>query len=544
MKRGMNDQFMLYSYLIFYFQSGKNPLDSKKIPTSKSGLIQSEERFKLLVESISDYAIFILDIDGHIQSWNAGAERFKGYKAHEVIGKHFSIFYTQTDIDRNHPQNELKIATQKGIFEEEGWRVRKDGSTFWANVVITKLKDSSGTHIGFAKVTRDLTEKKLAEEKLKESEERYRLLVSSVKDYAIFMLNPDGTVATWNEGAQQLKGYLPEEIIGKHFSKFYPEKEKSEKKPEWELTESERSGRFEDEGWRIRKDGTYFWANVIITPVRNKEGKLLGFTKVTRDTTARKLLEEKLRQSNEDLEQRVKERTTQLEKAIQFRDDFISIVSHELRTPVTSLKLQVQTALRQFTKAPPLIFHEKSGTFFQRADKQLDRISILLNDILDISRISMDRLHVEDEEIEINEIVNEVVERFEEQARSIGSNIQFKKVSPVTILGDRMRLEQVFSNLITNALKYGDSKPIEISIKVFAEKVGIAIKDQGIGVAPEDQERIFERFERATNRNIIGGIGVGLFISKKIVEAHNGEILIKSELGKGSTFTVMLNRSM
>lgn len=513
---------------------------SKKAPTE---FMQNEERFKLLVESVSDYAIFLLDTKGYIQSWNAGAQRFKGYKAEEVIGKHFSIFYSQEDIDRKHPQYELEVAFNIGKFEEEGWRVRKDGTTFWANVVITKLVDSSGVHIGYAKVTRDLSEKKAAEELLRASEERYRLLVSAVKDYAIFMLYPDGKIATWNEGAEKLKGYAPKDIIGKHFSIFYPEEDIKGKKPEWELEEAELTGRFEDEGWRIRKDGTRLWANVTITAIRNKQKKLLGFSKVTRDMTDRRRLEEKLRRSNETLDLRVQERTAQLEKAIQARDEFMSIVSHELRTPVTSLKLQVQTAARQLKKNDPKAFHEKTVKFVSGAERQLDRLSNLIDDILDVSRISMDRLTIEKEKLDLYEVVKEVAERFEEQCKSFGCTLSLEVEDTVHAVGDRKRLEQVFSNLIMNALKYGNSRPVKVTVSSYNDNAIVTVEDQGIGIALEDQKRIFERFERAISANHISGIGLGLFISQKIIEMHQGKISISSELGKGSTFKVLLPKS-
>ena len=312
--------------------------------------IENELLFRHAVESIADYAIFILDPQGYIQSWNLGAQRIKGYTAEEVIGKHFSIFYVPEDIQSGHVVYELQVASKEGRYEEEGWRVKRDGTLFWANIVISRLLDSERKIIGFVKVTRDLTQRRKAEERLRESEEKFRLLVSAVKEYAIFMLDPNGNVATWNDGAQWLKGYEPQEIIGQHFSRFYPEEDICAKKPEWELEEAILTGRFEDEGWRIRKDGTRFWANVIITATRNEKGKLIGFSKVTQDLTKRRRLEEKLRRSNEELDHKVKERTYQLEQAIQARDEFTGIISHELKTPITSLKLQVEMALRQLKR--------------------------------------------------------------------------------------------------------------------------------------------------------------------------------------------------
>ena len=254
---------------------------------------ETGELHRLLVESVDEYAIFALDPDGFILSWNAGAQRFKGYTAEEVIGKHFSIFYPPEKIEEGWPEYELREAARVGRFEDEGWRVRKDGSRFWANVVITALHDPDGRLVGYAKVTRDLTERRLAEEALRESEERFRLIIEGVKDYAIFMLDPTGHVSTWNEGARRLKGYTADEIIGQHFSVFYPDEANAIGHPQHELEIAKAKGAYEEEGWRIRKDGTRFWANVLITALRKPDGTLAGFAKVTRDLTERRAAEER-----------------------------------------------------------------------------------------------------------------------------------------------------------------------------------------------------------------------------------------------------------
>src|ERR1700761_7532437 len=208
-------------------------------------LEQNEQRFRLLVESVRDYAIFMLDPDGVVLTWNAGAERFKGYRADEIIGQHFSRFYPSEALARKLPEHELKTAAEVGRFEDEGWRVRKDGTLFWADVVITAVHDESGELRAFAKVTRDLTERRNADEILRQSEERYRTLVDAVRDYAIFMLDPDGYVMTWNSGAERLKGYRADEIIGKHFSVFYPPERAAEGFPAQELAIASSEGRFE-----------------------------------------------------------------------------------------------------------------------------------------------------------------------------------------------------------------------------------------------------------------------------------------------------------
>jgi PAS domain S-box-containing protein len=261
----------------------------------------TDQLLRDIVGGIRDYAIFLLDPAGHVMTWNAGAEVIKGYKASEIIGSHFSIFYPKEARDRGYPDHELRVAAKEGRYEDEGWRVRKDGSQFWANVIITVIRDAEGTLRAFSKVTRDLTERKRQEDSLRSSEERYRSLVEGVKDYAIFMMDPQGFVLSWNAGARAVKGYEAHEIIGAHFSRFYTPEAIQRHWPQHELEVTTREGRFEDEGWRVRKDGSRFWANVVITAIRGGTGDLIGFTKITRDLTERRLQEKAMRQSEERL---------------------------------------------------------------------------------------------------------------------------------------------------------------------------------------------------------------------------------------------------
>jgi PAS domain S-box-containing protein len=296
---------------------------------AEEALRQNEERFRLLVQGVKDYAIFMLDPEGKVASWNEGAHRIKGYRQQEILGRHFSVFYPEEDLKRSKPERELEIAQEKGTYEEEGWRVRKDGSRFWASVLITALWDEAGGLRGFAKVTRDITERKRAEEEirqlnknlenrveertsqleaavaeleshqreLRQSEERFRILVEGVSDYAIFMLSPDGRIVSWNEGAERIQGYEVSEVVGEHFSVFYTEEDVDRGLHREELRVAAIEGRFEEEGWRVRKDGTPFQAEVVITALRDEAGNLRGFSQVTRDITARKEAEEALRTS-------------------------------------------------------------------------------------------------------------------------------------------------------------------------------------------------------------------------------------------------------
>jgi PAS domain S-box-containing protein len=271
--------------------------------STQSGSASSEEvpdrLYRQLVESTRDYAIFMLDPSGQVMTWSEGARAIKGYAASEIIGAHFSRFYPDDQVASGWPQYELTQAAALGKFEDENWRIRKDGSRFWANVIITAVRDDSGELVGFAKVTRDLTERRAHEETLRLSEERFRLLVENVKDYAIFMLDNDGLVTTWNAGAENLKGYKAEEIVGSHISKFYPPDAIKRGWPTHELRMATMDGRFEDEGWRIRKDGSRFWASVVITALRDSQGTLMGFSKITRDLTERRRAEQRLTESEE-----------------------------------------------------------------------------------------------------------------------------------------------------------------------------------------------------------------------------------------------------
>jgi PAS domain S-box-containing protein len=278
--------------------SSNNNIASAPIPKIME---QGAEAFRRLVDSIRDYAIFLLDAEGHVVSWNPGAERLKGYRSDEIVGRHFSVFYPPAAIEKRWPQHELETAARLGRFEDEGWRVRKDGSYFWANVIISAIHDDAGRLIGFSKVTRDLTERRENEVRLRQSEERFRLLVDGVQDYAIFMLDTEGRIMSWNQGARRLKGYAAPEVIGKNFSMFYPPEALERGWPATELREATRLGHFEDEGWRVKKDGTRFWANVVITALRDGDGTLRGFSKITRDLSEWRAQDERLRQSEERL---------------------------------------------------------------------------------------------------------------------------------------------------------------------------------------------------------------------------------------------------
>lgn len=540
-----------------------NRSPEKPLPLRAPVLLKAtEESFRLLVESVKDYGIFMLSPEGIILSWNAGAARIKGFTAQEVIGKHFGIFYTQEARDKKHPQFELETAVREGKYEEEGWRVRKDGTQFWANVVITHLVSPEGKTVGFGKVTRDLTERKRAEDALRDSEEQARLVYETVKDYAILTLSPGGHVQIWNEGARRIKGYEASEIVGRHFSAFYPEEDNLVEKWRYELREATITGRFEDEGWRVRKDGTKFWANVVITALFDKKRALRGFSKVTRDMTERKRAEDRLKMANESLERRVQQRTDDLSKAnialrteieqrsrtenelleaVRSRDEFLSIASHELRTPVTPLKLQLQGLLSHLRKGTlPALAPERLEKMAGTLDRSLHRLTKLIDSLLDVARINAGKIELHPERIDIAEAVQETVSRFQREAEVSGSTLTLEIANVGEAELDRVRLEQVLANLITNAIKFGAGKPIKVLVSRDQQWLRMAVVDLGIGIGPKDKERIFHRFEQVTQQSPNGGLGLGLYITKQIVEAQGGRISVESQLNVGTTFLVEL----
>jgi PAS domain S-box-containing protein len=485
---------------------------------------RSDEVLRTFVRGIRDYAIFLLDPGGYIQTWNAGAQLIIGYRADEAIGRHFSIFYPREDLEARKTERELEIAQRTGHYEEEGWRVRKDGSRYWASVLITTLRDEAGEITGYAKVVRDLTERKVVEERVRQDEERFRLLVENVKDYAIFMLDQAGNVASWNAGAQRIKGYTADEIIGRHFSAFYPEEDIRAGKCEMELEVASREGRFEDENWRLRKDGSRFWANVVITALRDQHGQLVGFGKVTRDLTERKRHEE----------ERV--RLAQAQEAVRLRDEFLSIASHELKTPLTVLQLQLE-ALSERIRSLDAGLAER----IQRTTRASDRLTHLVDSLLDVSRIATGKFDLEKQRMDLSQVAREVVERMSEAASAASSRIEV--VVPPHLEGtwDKIRVEQVITNLLGNAIKYAAGTAIRLNVFEEAESAVIEVRDRGPGLPPEG-DQLFERFERAASIRNYGGLGLGLYIVQQIAEAHGGSVAAMNAPEGGARFLVRLPR--
>ncbi|HEU4903912.1 MAG TPA: PAS domain S-box protein [Flavisolibacter sp.] len=502
-------------------------------------LRQSEERYRLMVEGVKEYAIFMLDPTGHIMSWNDGAKRLKGYNANEIIGKHFSIFYTAEDLETKKPERELKIAVATGKYEEEGWRIRKNGSLFWANIVITALFNDQNKLIGFSKVTRDLTDRKDNEEHLRQSEERYRALVEQLTDYGIFMLDEKGRIVSWNEGAKRIKGYMAEEIIGKYFSIFYPEEDVVSGKPGMELKIAKAEGKYEEEGWRIRKDGSRFWASVVITAVYSKEGIHIGFSKVTRDLTERKESERALRESYERFRQlagELKVTNTELRYANQELEQFTSIVSHDLQEPIRTIKSFLQLINLKLGQGQ----YDDLETYITKSINAAHRMRELIHNLLQYSQLAKNEVVVE--KIAVLDVVNEALQNLKTAVEASRAKITVES-DVEEIEGDRVQMVQLIQNLLSNALKFTKEEDPKVIIRCREENgyVKFAVTDNGIGIAQGDLEKVFEIFRRLHTKKDYPGTGIGLAICKKIVDRHHGRIWPESEPGKGTTFYFTLN---
>lgn len=616
--------------------------------------LAAEERFHRVVESITDYAIFILDASGRVTTWNTGARRIKGYLAEEVIGQHFSMFYTAEDVARGRPQALIAAALAEGRVEDEGWRVRKDGARFWADVVITPLRDAEGQLQGFVKVTRDLTSRKQAEAKLRASEEslaatlysigdgviatdedaritrinpvaerltgwserdavgrpvdevfrivnedtratvanpvhrvlaegvivglanhtsliaqdgterpiadsgapirdergetkgavlvfrdvseersaqealrqreeEVRLMIASIRDYAIVMLDPAGHIARWSPGAEEIHGYREAEIRGAHFSRLLTREDVASGNPARELATAAARGRFEEESWRVRKDGSRFWASVITTAIRDSTERLVGFVKVTRDLTERRRTDEE------------RLRLAKAQEAIRLRDEFLSIASHELNTPLTALQLQLQR------------LHEQVGDHDEELSRQLaravrmgGRLGNLVEVLLDVSRIATGRLRLNLEPFDLSEATTELVERLHDSATNAGCELSLHVAGPIHGRWDRLRIEQVLMNLLSNSFKYAAARPIHVSVRRAGGGVVMQVDDHGPGIPERELPRVFGRFERAASPRHYGGMGLGLYVAQQIVEAHGGTIAAGNLPGAGARVTVRL----
>ena len=497
--------------------------------TQQRGVFESERRFRLLVEGVVDYAICMLDPNGIVTNWNAGAKRIKGYEAAEVIGRHFGMFYLPEDREAGMPARSLAAARENGKFEAEGWLLRKDGTKFLASDVIDAIYED-GQLVGFAKITRDITERNKAADALKESERHFRLLVNGVTDYALYMLDPNGIVTNWNAGGLRIKGYSPEEIIGQHFSRFYSPADQAAGRPARALQLAVENDRYEEEGWRVRKDGTFFWASVVIDPIRDDDNKLLGFAKITRDISER-------REAQLNLE-KIQRQLAESQKL-----DALGQLTGGVAHDFNNLLMVITGHVHMLKKIAGN--DAKSLRAIQAIETATQRGASLTRQLLTFAR----RQSVNPQPIDLRDSIHSVREVLD---TGLGSAVQLRinlddGIWPVMV--DPAELETALVNLIINAR---DAMPNGGSVSVRAsnahidngtrkgDHVAIEVKDTGVGIPPDIMGKVFDPF--FTTKPIGKGTGLGLSQVHGFAHQAGGTVAVASELGKGTTFTVCLPR--
>jgi PAS domain S-box-containing protein len=498
-------------------------------PSTTSLATEEALRLALFVSSVTDYAIYMLTPEGRVASWNAGAQRFKGYTADEIIGEHFSRFYTGEDKAVGLPHTALRMARETGKFEAEGWRVRKDGSRFWASVIIDPIWNDDTQLVGFAKITRDITQKKVDEEKLRESENRFRLLVQGVTDYALYMLSPTGEITNWNSGACRIKGYEVDEVLGTNFSRFYTDEDRANGVPQRALEQARLDGRFEHEGWRVRKDGSRFWAHVVIDAVRNEMGQLVGFAKITRDISERKKAEAELVAAREALFQSQK---------LEALGKLTGGVAHDFNNLLNVVGNAVAVLRRKSVDPVDL-------RLMDTIDQAIRRGAGLTQQLLTFARqqpLSKERRHL-----------NRIISSFEavlQRAGRHGVQLAFALGEELPLVEvDASQLETGLLNLVVNAY---DATPPGGTVTVSTRAVELAagelkslpagryvvltVSDTGQGMAPDVAQRAIEPF--FTTKEIGKGTGLGLSQVYGMVQQSGGDIVIRSTQGAGSDISL------
>lgn len=505
-----------------------------------------EERFQRMILEIEDYAVILLDKDGIIRDWNRGAEKIKLYSKREILGNHFRIFYLDEDQKTSLPEKLIKEANETGKASHEGWRVRKDGTKFWGSISITALHNPKGEIIGYSKVTRDLTEKKISYDslkatadelllrnrQLKQSEERYHKMVEEVQDYAIILLDIDGNILNWNNGAERIKGYKASEILGKNFRKFYSAEDLAQRLPERLLSKAINEGKAVQEGWRIRKDGSRFWGSITITALHDSHNNTIGFSKVTRDLTEKKQAEEQQAAYTKELLEQNKE-----------LEQFAYIASHDLQEPLRKIKTFADI-LQQNLTSPAV-----ATMYLEKIDHSANRMSQLIQSILSYSRLS--KLTDEFAAISLSDVIDNVRQDYELLINE--KNAQIVCYPLPVVIASAPQMNQLFANLIANSLKYCvrppvititssqvakseiHNQPVNLSSSTYLQ---IAVQDNGIGFDEKYVDKVFGIFQRLHSRHSYEGTGIGLALCKRIMENHNGFITAKSTPDVGSTFLV------
>jgi PAS domain S-box-containing protein len=518
---------------------------------ARAKLQASEDRFRHLVDAITDYAVFMLDPEGNILTWNEGARRIKGYERQEIIGRNFSLLYTPEDREANRPREVLETVRREGHFEEETWRVRKDGTRFWANVVMTALRDTDGKIEGFVKVTRDQTAKHAAQESerrlereravraaseaAREELERARAWLATTLfciGEGVLATDTAGRVTMMNAVAEKLTGWTEAEAKGRPLDDVFPmisEKTRSRRPdPVSTVLRERRTVALPDQTMLRSRRGSEVPIDDSASPIIDGNGVLLGAVLVFRDQTRQREVQKE--------RERLHDETV---AALRARNTFLSSASHELRGPLSAMKLRLETLLRAGSRPGSASIPSSARELVDAAARQADKLVRLVNGLLDLSRITAGRLRLTVERMDLTDATRDVVARLRDEANG-GLDIGVDAPEAIWGCWDPMRIEQVIENLVSNAEKFGKSRPVEVSVSGSAGHAHLVVRDHGVGIAPEERDRLFQPFLAGGSARRHGGLGMGLYVVDQIVRAHGGSIHVESQLGSGSTFDVEL----
>ncbi len=507
----------------------------RRVAERTAELQQSEERFRLLVEGVKDYAIYLLDTDGRVASWNAGAERLEGYSAAEIIGRRFSCFYTQGDVKQGKPDRALSIAAAEGRFEDEGWRVHKDGSTFWANVVVTALHDTTDKLVGFSKITRDVTERKQAEQALHESERKFFLLFEKAAFGAALAKLPDGLFLEVNEAFERMLGYSKQEAIGKTSLELgiNPDVETRAQV----VAELQQRGFVRDIELKLyTKSGE---ARIFSNNINMIEFGGQNYVLTTiQDITDRKRAEEEIRTLNAELERRVVERTSQLEAANKELEAFSYSVSHDLRAPLRHID-GFAGLLQKYVRG---MLDVKGIRYLDTISASAKKMGTLIDELLVFSRMA--KIDLKKTPVDVSKMVYDILKELDHETRE--RTITFD-VQPLPIdQADPTMLRLVFQNLISNAMKYTRKQPsakITVSCEERGDERAYRVQDNGVGFDMKYSDKLFGVFQRLHREEEFEGTGIGLANVRRIVHRHGGRVWAEGAVNTGATFYFSLPHS-
>jgi PAS domain S-box-containing protein len=486
-------------------------------------------RFDDALESVRDYAIFLIDKEGRVASWNRGAQLVLRFAPEDIVGQPSDILFTPEDRARGAAQHELDTAVREGRSLDERWHIRGDQTRFFGSGIMTAVREADGELLGFIKILRDFTEQQQAAESLAASEQRYRLLVDSIKDYAIFMLDSAGYVTYWTRAAERITGYVAEEVVGQHLEIFFTKDDREHGEPYRELEEARLHGRAERAGWRCRRDGSAFWGEEIATAVTNSKGELQGFSKITRDSTVRMLADAE--------RERLLQQATE---ANRIKDEFLGTVSHELRTPLNAVLGWTQL-VRKGRMSPEAM--ERALEVIERNARTQAQ---LIEDLLDVSRVVSGQIRLSREPTSPVAAVMAAVETIKPMAdaKRIELDVRADPMTVGNVMADPARLQQVVWNLLANGVKFTpDEGRVTVETARTDGIVEITVSDTGVGIATSFLPHVFDRFRQADSSTTRPqpGLGLGLAIVKHLVELHGGSVSVESPgMRRGSTFRVRL----